>query len=428
MPRLAILVLFTAACSAGLCAADAIGWRGDGSGRFDTTVPTSLKPSWQVELGRSDSSPIVVQDCVITLADPNRVICLDTKTGAERWSTALTGTSCCNAAQQAWMTKALATPANDKAGWKELGKTGKGLFTDTGKPSQHGFTAATPVSDGSHVWVHWGFGFVACLKLADGSTVWEASHATGQLPELAHDTSPVLIDGKLLLMGPASINALDAATGKPLWTTKVKKMGHGSATPVVVTYGGQQVIVTPSGTMVDPAGKVISQVAVGGDQSPAPYAGGAVFANGDGYNRNPQFLECFDLSDPAKPTALWKTDDRRDDKGSTSTMSPLVAAGYAYVIDKSGTACWVYDLKTGKKATNPVAINGKVPGHTWRPSPAAANNAIIVPIFTGTVTLLAPDGSGKIIAQYDCKSAISGSPFCADGHLYLRTKESLICF
>jgi len=139
-------------------------------------------------------------------------------------------------------------------------------------------------------------------------------------------------------------------------------------------------------------------------------------------------VECFDLSDPTNPVSRWKTEDRRAANGSTSTMSPLVAAGHVYLIDKSPQACWVYDLQTGQQAAEPVAINGKVPGHTWRPSPAAAANAIIVPIYTGSVSLLAPDGSGTILAQYDCQTAISGSPFCADGHLYLRTKKGLICF
>ena len=46
---IATLLLATPA----LRAVDAVGWRGDGSGRFATTIPTRLTPTWRVPLGMS---------------------------------------------------------------------------------------------------------------------------------------------------------------------------------------------------------------------------------------------------------------------------------------------------------------------------------------------------------------------------------------
>jgi outer membrane protein assembly factor BamB len=123
----------------------------------------------------------------------------------------------------------------------------------------------TPVTDGKHVWVKSGFMAAACFDM-DGNEVWKvALEGPGVADKVL--SSPRLVDGKLIMQvlnrereggsvhgGLIRLIALDAATGRKLWSAPVDDYNWNAATPAVLrlTDGREtmSVLVTPEGSVV----------------------------------------------------------------------------------------------------------------------------------------------------------------------------------
>ena len=107
---------------------------------------------------------------------------------------------------------------------------------------------ATPLIHNDHAYFRGAHGHVLCLKIADGTVVWECNlrdefPLSEELP-WGYCGSPLLIDGKLILVAGAknaSLIALDAKTGDLLWKSPGGSPGYGSLN--VGTLGGVRQIV-----------------------------------------------------------------------------------------------------------------------------------------------------------------------------------------
>lgn len=120
---------------------------------------------------------------------------------------------------------------------------------------QHvGSANGTPVTDGTHVWAMFGGGIYSgpmtavCYDLA-GKRVWARGWSDVDAGEHGSHCSPLLVEGKLIVQSVNMTRALDAATGKNLWETKVTGFGgNGGGSPIAVRLGGeggQTVIIGP---------------------------------------------------------------------------------------------------------------------------------------------------------------------------------------
>src|SRR5258706_222922 len=86
---LALLTLPTAGRAADP-KSQSLGWRSDASGRYpDAEPPTSWSIEknlkWRASVGTSNSSPIVVGDKILLMAEPDMLLCLDRATGRLLW-------------------------------------------------------------------------------------------------------------------------------------------------------------------------------------------------------------------------------------------------------------------------------------------------------------------------------------------------------
>src|SRR6185295_59467 len=104
--------------------------------------------------------------------------------------------------------------------------------------NDRGWTTATPVTDGKHVFVAFaggnkgiGANVVGCFDL-DGKLIW--SHFTGQTGIGEHGThaTPVLCGDVLGYMSGATVFGYEKATGKVLWQKKLKGTGIAGASAV----------------------------------------------------------------------------------------------------------------------------------------------------------------------------------------------------
>ena len=102
--------------------------------------------------------------------------------------------------------------------------------------------AATPACDGERVYVFFGSFGLICYDL-DGRKVWEQPLGPFQ-DEFGASSSPVLVDGKLILNEDHDLNsyllALDARTGRTVWKSARPDALRSYSTPAVWTRNGHK--------------------------------------------------------------------------------------------------------------------------------------------------------------------------------------------
>ena len=108
-----------------------------------------------------------------------------------------------------------------------------------------GFSTATPISDGKHVYVFYGTGVAACYDL-EGNRRWIRFV---QKADYHHGSRicPLLFDGKLVVCGSTIMFALNASDGHELWKTNCNM---GMPSPALSHIGGEAVVVLPYGNVV----------------------------------------------------------------------------------------------------------------------------------------------------------------------------------
>lgn len=225
MRRLACPTMILACCVAATVAGEPVAFFRDNHGVVESagSLPDEVDSAdaivWKVPLEKGHSSPIIVSDAIfLTTFDGKKLatVCLDRATGATRW---------------------LQTVPNERLE----------AYHETGSPA-----AASCACDGERVYSFFGSYGLLCYDLS-GKLVWSLPMQPFQ-DEFGAPSSPVLVDGKLLLNEDHDLNSfllcLDAATGKELWRAKRDGFTRSYATPIVVdcaTFGGpaskKQVIV-----------------------------------------------------------------------------------------------------------------------------------------------------------------------------------------
>lgn len=269
-PRVISLCLFVfvgnlAMSAVQLCAAEppasqaAIGWRGDGTGRYPNATPVtewyqkktgeSKNILWKAKLPcYTWSTPIVVGDKIFTLSDPFDLICLDKTSGKLLWirsfppvvgATDVERTASPALKEIDPLLKDL-QKVNDELvakGWtadifkrkRELQLKIDDLSTKANKkfalpPDQYveswtGYTAPTPCSDGKFVYVTGGDGVTACFDL-EGNRKWAVYESlSGIWGEHGYPNSPAVV-GDILLAPSIQLRALNKATGAEIYHQK----------------------------------------------------------------------------------------------------------------------------------------------------------------------------------------------------------------
>ena len=114
----------------------------------------------------------------------------------------------------------------------------------------HGPASPSPVTDGENIYVFFG-DFGAISYDSHGNERWR--HALGPfINQNGHGSSPILADGKLLLVCDQQVNsyllALNAETGETVWKTErpANTRGYGTAGVFQTSTGERQVVVPGS--------------------------------------------------------------------------------------------------------------------------------------------------------------------------------------
>ncbi|MGE0758073.1 MAG: PQQ-binding-like beta-propeller repeat protein [Pirellulaceae bacterium] len=341
--------------------------------------------AWKVDLvGRGPSSPIVVQGRVyVTCSDGARqdrllVLCFDAATGQrlwrrEFWATGRTMTHPTSAV-------AAPTPASDGERIFAFFSSNdlicldldgnllwyRGLAYDFPKAGNDVGMSSSPTVVGDTVVVqieNQGDSFAAGLDAASGETKWRVDRT-----KAANWASPMAlprsVDGRsaVLLSDSKSLQALDAADGRELWSYELKCSSIPSvvATPqrIIVPGGGLTVLELPEGATA-PALLWQSNRLNASQASPIVGDRFVLTMNGAGV------LTCADLQDGK---ILWQLR-----VGGTHWATPVLAGDLLYCFNQDGEARVVKISDAKGEVIHSVQLGEKIQG-----SPAIVDGALYV--------------------------------------------------
>lgn len=297
----------------------------------------------------------------------------------------------------------------------------------------HDGPGCTPTVVGDHLYALGMSGDLVCMQVADGKLVWQKNLVKdfgGSVPRWGFAESP-LVDGNKVVVTPggreATLVALDRMTGDVIWKSAVPQgdAAHYSSAIIATADGKRQYIQFLSGGVVgvsDTDGRFLWRYAAPANRTAncsAPiFHDNHVFA-ASGYNTGGGLAKLAAGPDGGMTaTEVYFTRSMRNHHGGM-----VLVDGHLYGFDESNLTC--IEFKTGAvKWFNRSVGKGSVvyaDGHLYARSERGPV-ALVEATPQGYVEkgrFDQPDYSGKTTWPY---------PVIANGKLYLRDQDNLLCF
>jgi len=318
-------------------------------------------------------------------------------------------------------------------------ETGKILWEKTaisatphqGTHSTNGFASASPCTNGTHVYAHFGSRGLYCYTM-DGELVWKRDDF-GKMDTrnaFGEGSSPTLVDNMILVPwdheGPSALYALDQKTGKTIWKTKRDDEPTNWCTPFVVEHdGGKQVIINGQ-TFIRgydlKNGKELWRIA-GKAQRPVTSAvaiddlvivasgfrgsyGGAFRLSGRG-----------DLKGTKNVAWSW-------DENTPDLASPVLTGDLLYMHKAKSASLSCIDPRTGKAHYTATRIPGL---STLYASPVAANGHIYITGRSGTTAVIKEGKKVEIVTTNSVGEGVDATPALIDNQIFIRGEGHLFC-
>jgi outer membrane protein assembly factor BamB len=460
---------FVFACALGLCAtathaASPVNWpqfRGaGGAGVADaSTLPTRWSASenvaWVTEVpGRGWSSPVVWRDQVFITSAVNTGRFKAPSTGifgndyvAELIGQGLSEEEVLKrlvardieltseAEEVSYQVFAL-DARTGKIAWQREALRGKPFG---GRHRKNTYASETPATDGERLYASFGGNVGLFCYSLDGTLLWKRNWTPQPIYlDFGSASSPVVHDGRVYQVhdteGDSFLVALDAKTGKDLWT--VNRTGieaprkSGWATPLVWENGARTEIVTIGRGFVisySTDGRELWRLKGMTQATPSPIAGdGFLFAGSgsQGEEKRPLFAirpgARGDISSaegqPANEFIAWFLP-----RFSAYTSSPLFYRGRVYAVNDNGIL-QVADAKTGKEIYKTRVGGG---GSTFSSSPLASAGRIYMLSEDGDTFVVEAGDEYREVAKNSLGEMSLATPAADADSLYLRTQTKL---
>ncbi len=417
--------------SAPLLLADWHQWRGphfNGSAAADAKPPTTWSATtnvhWKQAIpGRGSGTPVIAGDdlFVVTAVDTGKpsqkpdpaadhrqdqapdtlhqfiVLCLDRQSGKEKWR-----------------------------------KVVAELVPHSGAHRDHFYASASPITDGKHVWAHFGSRGTYCLTVS-GEVVWSRTDLGYMVLRggFGDGSSPALHGNHLVIPwdtedGNSYIIALDKMTGKTKWKTERDQISSW-ATPLIVEHGGKGIVIQNGVNFVRAydleTGKELWRAA-GQTTRPIPtpiYHEGIVLVTS---GHRGAFLGAYQL-DGAKgditgtANELWTLD-----RNTPDVPSALLSNGRLYFHSGRNGILSCVDAKTGEAHYT----RQRLPEiRNVYSSPVAANGHIYLTGREGNTVVIEDSPEFKVVATNALDESVDASLVIDGAHLYVRGAKHLYC-
>ena len=325
--------------------------------------------------------------------------------------------------------------ANGKILWST--KIGK-----SGAPGWGGFAGprGTPTVDGDRVYALGHYGDLVCAEAATGKILWQKNFVAdfgGEVPEWGYAESP-LVDGDQLICTPGkekgAMAALNKMTGETLWRTTEFTEKTAYASPIVVVIDGVRQYIqvtdttknTASVVGVSTKGKVLWRGTFPGKTAVIPtpiYRDQQVYVS-SGYGAGCALFKISKSGDAFSAEQVYANKDMENHHGGVILVGDCL---YGYS-EKNGWVC--QDFKTGKIVWKDRKFR--------KGSLTCADGLLYLrdeddKKSQGTVALVEASPQGyQEISRFDQpqRSEMHAwpHPVIANGKLYLRDQDLLLCY
>ena len=300
---------------------------------------------------------------------------------------------------------------------------------------KNSYASETPVTDGQHVYAHFGYLGTWCLDL-DGNVVWTRRW---QPYRIRHDwgtaASPILHQGRLFLVNDneelSTLTCLDKATGETIWEVQ-RDEGSNWSTPFVWENDLRTEIVTTGTGKVrsyDLDGELLWEL--GGMSSiviPVPFAGHGMLYVSSGYVGD-QNRPVFVLR-PGAEGDISQQEGRSSNEfiawhhpqAAPYNPSPLLYKELYYTLyDRGFLTC--HDALTGKEIYGKQRL--ETGANAFTASPWAYNDRIFCLSEDGDCFVIEHGGEYHLIRKNTIGELCMATPAIAQGSLILRGGEHL---
>jgi len=317
--------------------------------------------------------------------------------------------------------------ATGKELWKQVAAEAK---PHEATHSTNNFAAASPCTDGQHLYASFGSRGLYCYTM-DGKLTWKRDdlEKMSTRNSFGEGSSPTLVDDRIIVPwdheGQSSISALDKLTGETIWMTP-RDEPTCWATPLVIEHDGRKQVVMNGQTNARSydleTGKELWRC---GGQTERPVAsavadGGLVFI-GSGHKGS--FLGAFR---PSGRGDIEGTDDVVWTIGryTPDIASPLLSSGRLYFHKAKSGVLTCVDAATGK----PLFGATRVPGlDTIYASPIAAAGHVYLTARNGTTVVIKDSDTFEIVATNSVGETVDATPAPVDDELFIRGAQHLFC-
>jgi outer membrane protein assembly factor BamB len=391
-------------------------WRGPTGDSVSPTphLPTRWGPAenvvWKVAPpGWGNSTPVLWGDALfLTTQEDDRLLLLrlDRRTGKAVWQREV----------------GKGTP-------RRQGPVGIGRYHD-----EHNLASPSPVTDGQHVWAHFGNGLLACYDF-DGQQVWSLDLTKRFGPYTiwwGHANSPVLAGDLIVSIcmqdpkggGQSYVVAHEKRAGKERWfaprdTGATEEPADGYTTPLLHRAGNREELIVFGGNVLDaydPAtGKRLWHCAAfDGNRviSGPTLAGDTVYAV-QGMRGPLVAVQAGGAGDVTTSHVRWKYTGATPD-----AASPVVAGGMVFLATNPGVAVCV-DAAAGKELWKERLATG------FRATPLVAGKRVYFFGKDGKTTVVEAVRQFQVVARSDLAEETVASPAVAGSDLFIRTRKHL---
>jgi outer membrane protein assembly factor BamB len=282
----------------------------------------------------------------------------------------------------------------------------------------HGYAAATPATDGEHIYVFFGITGVVKFDL-EGNKIWQTPVGDG-VHGWGCGTSPVLYKNLVIVNASVesdSVVAIDKESGKEKW--RVKSMNRSWSTPHLVEVDGKQELVVNSKDEIlayDPATGNELWRCKGIPDYVCPSIvshEGIVYVLGG----RSSMTVAVKAGGKGEVPELWRT------RVGANVTSPVVYEDHLYWVSDRNTTAYCLRLSDGE-----VVYQKRVDSQPYASSVIADGKIYVVTRRGGTIVLAAKPEFEKLANNKLTDPAqFNASPIISDGKLYLRSDANLYC-
>jgi outer membrane protein assembly factor BamB len=395
-------------------------WRGDGNGvAIDADPPVKWSSSenvkWKVPIpGYGSGSPVVWQNRVFVVSG------VPSTDRAGRGSRA-------SQQQPLEFTLFCFERATGDLQWKRVAVV---ATPHEGTHDTNNFAAASPCTDGQHVYAHFGSRGLYCYTM-DGDLVWKRDDFGKMRTRntFGEGSSPTIEGDKLLVPwdheGPSALYALNKLTGETIWKVQRDEPTCWATPLVVETIAGKQVVMNGQNYARGYDLETGEELWRCGGQTERPVASavsgdGLVFV-GSGFRG--AFLGAFrpegrgDLE--GSEAVVWSVD-----RDTPDIASPLLSSGRLYFYKAKVGVISCVDAKTGKTHFGPTRVAGL---GTIYASPVAAGGRVYLTDRAGTTVVIRDSEDYEVLASNSVGETVDATPAPVDDELFIRGERHLFC-